>query len=173
MGLSGCRGEAGAGYSGQGGVTPALGASLELEPGEGVRSWAYKDPLGLAGLQFVVGGLRGRQDGEGAAGVPGARELPSTWQNPSLPGKNPGNIRRIGIRREDARGRLDGRLAGSPFPGLLPALMQQSWGGQLASCHPCPAHPTSLSPTPASISLPGPPLPEGGLHPKLQLPSLT
>lgn len=127
-----------------------------------------------AGWAAVCGwGLRGRQDGEGAAGVPGARELSSTWQNPSLPGKNPGNIRGIGIRREEARGRLDGRLAGSPFPGLLPALIQQSWGGQPASCHPCPAHPTSLSPTPASISLPGPPLPEGGLHPKLQLPSLT
>lgn len=165
MEMSGCKGEAGAGHSGQGRVTPALGAGW---PGVGARrggrSWAYKDPLGLSGLQCVVGGLRGRQDGEGAAGVPGTRELPSTWENPSLPGKNPGNIRGTGIRClrgsvssaphqqvasrkrmrrawEDARGRSDGRRAGSHFPGLLPAHMQQRGGATgLWSPLPCSSH---------------------------------
>ena len=49
MGTSGCRGEAGPGHSGQGGVTPALGAGLELEPGDG----------GAAGLTKTLWGWLG------------------------------------------------------------------------------------------------------------------
>ena len=62
----------------------------------------------------------------------GLQESLASGSSPVLgrtPRKNPGNIRGTGIRFEDARSRLDGRQAGSPFLGLLPALMQQSRGG--------------------------------------------
>lgn len=178
MEMSGCKGEAGAGHSGQGRVTPALGAGW---PGVGARrggrSWAYKDPLGLSGLQCVVGGLRGRQDGEGAAGVPGTRELPSTWENPSLPGKNPGNIRGTGIRClrgsvssaphqqvasrkrmrrawEDARGRSDGRRAGSHFPRASSCSHAAEGRGNRPLVTPALLIPhPSAPPRPASLSL--------------------
>ena len=56
MGTSGCRGEAGPGHSGPGGVTPALGAGLELEPGDGGAAGLTKTLWGWLGCSVWLGG---------------------------------------------------------------------------------------------------------------------
>lgn len=185
--MSGCKGEAGAGHPGQG-VTPALGAGLELEPGERGAVGLTKTLWDCLGCN-VVGGLRGRQDGEGAAGVPGTRELPSTWQNPSLPGKNPGNIRGTGIRC------LRGSVSSAPHQQVASRKrMRRAWEDagairweaswkslrRASSCsHAAEGRgnrplvtPALLIPHPSAPPRPAS-LPEGGLPSKLQLPPLT
>ena len=56
MGMSGCKGEAGAGHSGQGVVTPALGAGLELEPREGGAAGLTKTLWDCLGCSVWLGG---------------------------------------------------------------------------------------------------------------------
>ena len=66
MGTSGCRGEAGPGHSGQGGVTPALGAGLELEPGDGGAAGLTRrlePPELLPPAVVFPGRLRGKMAG--------------------------------------------------------------------------------------------------------------